>query len=249
MHDGAGRAVFVSRIVRALEESVSRAASDTASSRNADADATEAVPRVSSTTAGESGRKRMGRSDGIGVVCSDGKIQHVLHLSLEARVGVAWVEVSLERAVTRASCATAIIIEWAFDNLYFRDRLSPLLGSASRPSVIVVGSADRRDIFELAKAGVDAYFETFSVEAFRAAAAVAPQAPQQRLREAARANLGLLGVKDAQKVVRAEMFREALTAHGGNRHAAARVLGVDRRYVLKMVRDDDLPRYALKPSK
>jgi DNA-binding NtrC family response regulator len=55
---------------------------------------------------------------------------------------------------------------------------------------------------------------------------------------AARGSVGRLGVKEAQKALRAEMFREALRQAKGNRHAAARVLRCDRRYVLKMLQED-----------
>lgn len=52
----------------------------------------------------------------------------------------------------------------------------------------------------------------------------------------ARSSVGRLGLKEAQKMLRAEMFKEALRRVGGNRHAAARLLGIDRRYILKMLK-------------
>lgn len=61
---------------------------------------------------------------------------------------------------------------------------------------------------------------------------------------AARGSLGQVSVKEAQRLVRTEMFREALKATSGNRRAAARTLGVNRRYVLKMLRENpDLEHY------
>lgn len=60
----------------------------------------------------------------------------------------------------------------------------------------------------------------------------------EMLASAARFNTGFVGVKEAQRTVRTEMFREALRKTGGNRHAAARVLGVDRRYVVRMLSEN-----------
>lgn len=54
---------------------------------------------------------------------------------------------------------------------------------------------------------------------------------------AAHLSIGRLGVKQAQVALRIEMFREALRRSNGNRQAAARLLGVDRRYVLKMLKE------------
>src|SRR5690606_8743851 len=47
----------------------------------------------------------------------------------------------------------------------------------------------------------------------------------------AAAHLGRYGLKDAQHVVRRSMIAEALGRTNGNRHAAARLLRVDRRAV------------------
>jgi DNA-binding response OmpR family regulator len=51
---------------------------------------------------------------------------------------------------------------------------------------------------------------------------------------AARQMVGSLGLTDAQRLVRRAMAKEALTRFDGNRHAVARTLQVDRRYVLKL---------------
>jgi DNA-binding NtrC family response regulator len=55
---------------------------------------------------------------------------------------------------------------------------------------------------------------------------------------AAHEGIGRIGVKEAQKALRVEMFREALRRERGNRHAVARILRVDRRYVLKMLKEN-----------
>lgn len=64
------------------------------------------------------------------------------------------------------------------------------------------------------------------------------QTAEDALLRAARENIGRRGVKEAQKAVRVEMFREAFRREKGNRHAVARLLGVDRRYVLKMLKEN-----------
>ena len=53
---------------------------------------------------------------------------------------------------------------------------------------------------------------------------------------AARRSVGSVNVVDAQRLVRCAMFAAALERTSGNRHAAARLLGVDRRYVTKMAK-------------
>jgi len=53
---------------------------------------------------------------------------------------------------------------------------------------------------------------------------------------AARRSVGSVNVVDAQRLVRCAMFAAALERTSGNRHAAARLLGVDRRYVTRMAR-------------
>jgi hypothetical protein len=55
---------------------------------------------------------------------------------------------------------------------------------------------------------------------------------------AARELVGRVGLKQAQKRLRSAMFRVALDRVSGNRRAAARMLGVDRRYVLKLIERD-----------
>jgi DNA-binding NtrC family response regulator len=64
-----------------------------------------------------------------------------------------------------------------------------------------------------------------------------PDDPEEALLAVAQQCVGRLGVKEAQKALRAAMFREALRQHSGNRHAAARALQIDRRYVLKMLKE------------
>jgi hypothetical protein len=61
--------------------------------------------------------------------------------------------------------------------------------------------------------------------------------PEEALFVAAKKCVGLVGVKEAQKFLRVAMFQEALRQQSGNRHAVARLLRIDRRYVLKMLKE------------
>jgi DNA-binding NtrC family response regulator len=57
---------------------------------------------------------------------------------------------------------------------------------------------------------------------------------ERRCRAIARELVGCLGLKEAQEVLRDEMYGEALARTGGNRRRAARILGVDRRCVQRL---------------
>ena len=57
---------------------------------------------------------------------------------------------------------------------------------------------------------------------------------EQLCRDMARQLVGRLGLKEAQDMLRDEMYIEALARTGGNRRRAARILGVDRRCVQRL---------------
>ncbi|MFI5306105.1 MAG: helix-turn-helix domain-containing protein [Polyangiales bacterium] len=59
---------------------------------------------------------------------------------------------------------------------------------------------------------------------------------QALLRSAGEQLVGKISLTEAQQRLRAVMFELALRACAGNRSAAARVLGVDRRYVARAAR-------------
>jgi len=175
----------------------------------------------------------------IGIVVDRARKREVRRAAEDAAVEVAWIEPSIEQAMPFLASAppSVVFVEWVTGPSGFRDSLLLLARSTRRPKLAVVGVPDRSELFSLAKAGVDAYFDRFAKEAFRAVFAPPLSSADDLLRRAARASLGRLGVKEAQKVVRCEMFCEALTVAGGNRHEAARTLRVDRRYVRKMANE------------
>ena len=175
----------------------------------------------------------------VGIIVDPARAVEVTRAAEDAAVSVAWIEPSIMKAMKFVGSAppSVVFVEWVPGPLEFRDSLLLLACSPRRPRLAIVGVPERGELFSLAKAGVDAYFDRFATEAFRAVFALPIPSADDLLRHAARASLGRLGVKEAQKVVRREMFCEALTVAGGNRHEAARTLRVDRRYVRKMANE------------
>ena len=115
------------------------------------------------------------------------------------------------------------------------DALSLAPGAARL--VLVGDQLPARRAFEFARRGVDAWLEDDpNVEEVLIAIEEALSGPSQLQRVAA-ANLGRHGLKEAQNVVRTSMIEEALTRTRGNRHAAARLLQVDRRAVQLALKD------------
>ncbi|HVW23984.1 MAG TPA: hypothetical protein VHC69_01360 [Polyangiaceae bacterium] len=157
-------------------------------------------------------------------------------MAFSAGVRLTWIAPALDQINAGQSSIDIIFVEWDVKPP-FRLALATFLEQRRRPTLVLVGAPTRTDLFELARAGVEHYAEFFTADTFRNAKARARASAEWQLRHAARANLGRLGVKTAQRLVRTEMFREALLAENGNRHAVARVLQVDRRYVLKMAKE------------
>lgn len=102
-------------------------------------------------------------------------------------------------------------------------------------TLAMTGHASREVVFDLAYSGVSAFLEKpFSPDEFeRRVSSISTSAPQL-LARLARAYVGVHGVREAQRMVRHAMFQEALERTQGNRHAAARLLQVDRRAVQLM---------------
>jgi DNA-binding NtrC family response regulator len=101
-------------------------------------------------------------------------------------------------------------------------------------TLAMTGNASRGVVFDLAYSGVGAFLEKpfTPSELEERIAHISSSAPI--LARLARAYVGVCGVLEAQRLVRHAMFREALERTQGNRHAAARLLQVDRRAVQLM---------------
>lgn len=111
-----------------------------------------------------------------------------------------------------------------------------LASALARPPTMIAisGQASRTEVFELMCWGVSAYLEkpfTPDQLAQCLSSAVEAAGPLTRV---ARAHVGRFGAREAQQMVKLTMFHEALERTRGNRHAAARLLRVDRRIVQLM---------------
>ena len=127
----------------------------------------------------------------------------------------------------------------------------PLLRAAQRmaPAPLIVtmsGSAGRELVAQSMLEGAELYFEKplcpeLVAQRINSLCSDAPAA----CRRLARLLVGRVGLKEAQEQLRGSMNFEALERTGGSRRAAAHLLGVDRRYVQRMVQKFAEPRSAL----
>lgn len=103
------------------------------------------------------------------------------------------------------------------------------------PTMIAIsGQASRTEVFELMCWGVSGYLEKPFTPAQLAECLNASGEAVGPLARVARAHVGRFGAREAQQMVKLTMFHEALERTRGNRHAAARLLRVDRRIVQLM---------------
>lgn len=186
-----------------------------------------------------------GARSGIGFVCTESTAGEIVRAPSSTRLKVEWIARSFGEvgALVRRRWTPAILIEFGVDRDAFWRSLEDLLQRPSQSALVVFGQPNRTEVFRLARVGVDSYFESLA-EAQAAMSDPVRRSSIEALMWAARRNVGELGLKETLRAIRANMFREALRLTGGNRHAAARLLRVDRRYVLKMLKDVPLLRTA-----
>ena len=120
------------------------------------------------------------------------------------------------------------------------------------PAVVVMsGRATTAEAFELARMGVRAFVaKPIDLDQLLDALEVSMSAP--RLTSSyARELVGQRSISDVQSEVRQAMVEQALFLTGGNRTAAARILGVTRQAVQHMVREFeiDVASYATKVAR
>lgn len=172
----------------------------------------------------------------VGLACRRDATTSALAAIDAASMELAWVVHSFDSvddafeksapAVMLISSPSSLPAFWRF--------LQQVTETAPRPTVAVFGPTAARDVFRFAAAGVDHYFESLVVAELMELG-TGRRSSEALLRAAARRSVGDVGVKEAQRLVRSEMFRTALDRTNGNRHATARALGVDRSYVRKML--------------
>jgi hypothetical protein len=172
----------------------------------------------------------------VGVVCGTERRDVAIRAAQSADVRIAWFEQLPSRMprILESGRLHAVLIEWGSDGADLGDFLTRLSSPAPRPLIAICGRPPRADLFRLAAQGVDAYFEELDAVTFCAICSLCSTQPKELLQQAARASVGRFGLKEAQRLVRQEMLQAAIVATDDNRHAAARLLRVDRRYVVRM---------------
>lgn len=126
-----------------------------------------------------------------------------------------------------------------------RDAPTSELVSAARmscepPIVIVISDrASRAQVAQLMWEGSDAYLDKPLTAPDVMAVLSAMGDGVAQCRRLARNLVGRIGLKQAQAALRGMMNVEALARTGGSRRAAASLLGVDRRYVQRLIGDWD----------
>lgn len=105
------------------------------------------------------------------------------------------------------------------------------------PSVIVVSSGPHPDLFALAQAGASALlgWPLTPDEVWQCLEAT--HLSTDRFEADVRSLVGRVGIKDAQGWMRTTMLQHALDASHGSRRAAARLLGVTRPAIQRMLRE------------
>jgi DNA-binding NtrC family response regulator len=108
------------------------------------------------------------------------------------------------------------------------------------PDVVCVGEpATPEEMFQLGKAGVAAFLQCpLEIDGLRSCLALLDAEPTGEL---ARALVGRIGLREAQRELRHSMVAHALQLCEGSRKAAARLLGVTRPAIQRVLRESDAP--------
>jgi len=104
------------------------------------------------------------------------------------------------------------------------------------PQLVLISDGYHPDLFTLAQAGADKHLVwPADLDTIRACL-VAPDR-WSLLARCARLFLGCAGMRDAQEEFRSQMLQRALAVANGSRRGAARILGVSRPAVQRMIRE------------
>jgi hypothetical protein len=112
------------------------------------------------------------------------------------------------------------------------------LETLSANRVVVLGERPSSgDVFRVARAGAAGYLEVPFTESDVRRCCLSDGDAERRLKGIARCLVGEMTLKEAQGCVRAVMLERALERADGSRRSAARLLGVTRPAVQKMLRE------------
>ena len=179
----------------------------------------------------------------VGIICFDGVIESALEAIGSTPFVLMWAVGTSQAAMVCLArvVPSLIVLQFSGKLPAFWDILERAERTVPQLGVVVVGTPTALEMIRLAGASVISKFEELSAVSVEhsASAGQRPTSAESALLMAAHRNTGCMGVKEAQKALRIEMFREALKRVDGNRHAAARLLQVNRRYVLKMLKEID----------
>lgn len=114
------------------------------------------------------------------------------------------------------------------------------------PIVVIVSEGPHPDLFALGQAGARANLN-WPATADEVSRCLNAQRSADGLELGVRQLVGRVGVKDAQDWVRKIMLRQALEASQGSRRGAARLLGVTRPAIQRMLREEADAESALLP--
>lgn len=133
------------------------------------------------------------------------------------------------------TCAVTMFVDSAMPGRVLR--VAQLaLAQPEQPRVIAVGApAGPRDMFEYGRGGVGAFLEA-PVDRDALRACLVPAAGDS-LQGMARALVGRIGMKEAQRELRVLMVSHALRLCDGSRRSAARLLDVTRPAIQRVLRE------------
>lgn len=171
------------------------------------------------------------------IICVDPGVRAELESAL-VRVGVRRIDVQGDGAWLPAGDPEHVdvaFLDARMSSERARQCLQMLPGTAR--AVVLGGGASRAEVFRLAQEGAHDYLEApFADDEVRRCIARKPNR-EGRLRGIVRCLVGEVSLKDAQQRVRIAMLDEALQACHGSRRSAARLLGVTRPAVQRMLRE------------
>lgn len=180
------------------------------------------------------------RFDRVLVVADDERLAGALTEILE---GLGISRVAWSRSAAQALRAVTDGIDAAFLSASTPDSVALRVATeASRacpaPLLVVVTEGPHPDLFALARAGVQALLPWPASPEQVLGALERTFEPSLGIEEVVRLLVGRIGLREAQNLLRRAMLRQAMVASQGSRRAAARVLGVTRPAVQRMLRED-----------
>lgn len=173
------------------------------------------------------------------VVAHDHSLRTTLGLILDSLGAAKVIETS---SAEPAMSALESGVDAAFVSAGMPDQLALRVARISTrfcpaPVIIVVSPGLHPDLFALGQAGVRAHL-TWPATPDEVLLCLKAHGPSDELERSVRSLVGRVGIKDAQDWLRATMLRQALEASHGSRRGAARLLGVTRPAIQRMLREE-----------